>query len=109
MDVTFDPEEPKSYAFCSDTQYYPACIPTIKNVTALYHESSYLDEHEHMCVKTRHSTAKQAALIAKDANVGKLILGHYSTRYSDINNFKLEAKQVFENVELAEDGKKFFI
>ncbi len=108
-DITFDPEKSKSYAFCSDTQYFPECIPNIINVTALYHESSYLDEHEHMCVKTRHSTARQAALIAKEANVEKLILGHYSTRYSSIDKFKTEAKQVFENVELAEDGKKFII
>ena len=107
--ITFDPEKPKSYAFCSDTQYYPSCIPTIKNVTALYHESSFLDEHRHLCEKTRHSTARQAALIAKEATVERLILGHYSTRYSSIEEFKTEAKQVFDNVELAEDGKKFII
>lgn len=107
--ITFDPEAPKSYAFCSDTQYYPACIPNIRNATALYHESSFLDEHEYLCVKTRHSTAKQAALIAKEANVGKLILGHYSTRYTSIEKFKTEAEQVFDNVELADDGKKFII
>lgn len=109
VEITFDPENPKSYAFCSDTQYYPECIPTIKNVTALYHESSFLDEHEHMCTKTRHSTAKQAASIAKQAKVEKLILGHYSTRYPNIAKFKTEAMEVFENVELAEDGKKFII
>ncbi|MFT4800812.1 MAG: ribonuclease Z [Flavobacteriaceae bacterium] len=108
-EITFDPEKPKSYAFCSDTQYYPECIPTIKNVTALYHESSFLEEHEHLCAKTRHSTARQAALIAKEANVDRLILGHYSTRYPIIEKFKTEAKQVFDNVELAEDGKKFII
>tara|TARA_B100000809_G_scaffold266889_1_gene332575 strand:+ start:805 stop:1710 length:906 start_codon:yes stop_codon:yes gene_type:complete len=108
-EITFDPEKPKSYAFCSDTQYYPECIPTIKNVTALYHESSFLEEHEHLCAKTRHSTARQAALIAKEANVDRLILGHYSTRYPSIEKFKTEAKQVFGNVELAEDGKKFII
>jgi len=107
--ITLDPEKPKSYAFCSDTQYYPACIPVIKNVTALYHESSFLDEHRHLCEKTRHSTARQAALIAKEATVERLILGHYSTRYSSIEEFKTEAKQVFDNVELAEDGKKFII
>ena len=107
--ITLNPEKPKSYAFCSDTQYYPACIPIIKNVTALYHESSFLDEHRHLCEKTRHSTARQAALIAKEATVERLILGHYSTRYSSIEEFKTEAKQVFDNVELAEDGKKFII
>ncbi|MFK5981895.1 MAG: ribonuclease Z [Flavobacteriaceae bacterium] len=107
--ITFDPTPSKSYAFCSDTQYYPECIPNIKEVTALYHESTFLNEHEHMCKNTRHSTAQQAAEIAKEANVGKLILGHYSTRYASIQKFKKEAIQVFSNVELAEDGKKFLL
>ncbi len=108
-EITFDPEPPKSYAFCSDTQYYPDCIPIIKNVTALYHESSFLEEHKHLCARTRHSTAKQAATIAKEASVGRLILGHYSTRYTSIEKFKIEAEEVFDRVELAEDGKKFII
>ena len=107
--ISFDPDPPKSYAFCSDTQFYPACIPIIKNTTVLYHESSFLDEHEHLCAATRHSTAKQAAEIAKQANVKKLILGHYSTRYPNIEKFKTEAKQIFENVELAKDGIVFKI
>ena len=58
---------------------------------------------------TKHSTAKQAALIAKKANVGKLLLGHYSTRYDDLNVFKKEASEIFEPVELADDGKVFEI
>ncbi len=106
-EITFDPEKPKSYAFCSDTVYFPECIPQIKNATVLYHESTFLEEHKSMCATTRHSTAKQAALIAKEANVGKLILGHYSTRYSSLNKFSEEAKTIFENVDLAEDGKTF--
>jgi len=105
--ITLDPILPKSYAFCSDTQYYPECIPNIKNVTALYHESTFLNEHEDMCKNTRHSTAQQAAEIAKEAGVEKLILGHYSTRYASIQEFKKEAEQIFPNVVLAEDGKKF--
>jgi len=107
--ITFDPEKPKSYAFCSDTMYYPSCIPTIKNVTALYHESTFLNEHKHMCKNTRHSTAEQAATIAKEAEVGTLILGHYSTRYRQINVFKTEAELIFNNVVLAEDGKTITI
>jgi ribonuclease Z len=105
--VTFDPPTPKSYAFCSDTVYKPDIVPLISNVTAIYHESTFLDKHEHLCEPTKHSTAKQAALIARDANAGTLILGHYSTRYDNLNSFRKEAQSIFENVELADDGKVF--
>jgi ribonuclease Z len=105
--VTFDPPAPKSYAFCSDTVYKPDIVPLISNVTAIYHESTFLDKHEHLCEPTKHSTAKQAALIAKDANAGTLILGHYSTRYDNLNSFRKEAQSIFENVKLADDGKVF--
>jgi len=105
--VSFAPEPPKSYAFCSDTKYTETIIPIIKDTTALYHESTFLEEHAHLCKKTKHSTAKEAAIIASKANVGKLILGHFSTRYGNIKCFQEEAKEVFENVLLADDGKEF--
>ena len=105
--VTADPEPPKSYAFCSDTVYYPKIVPQIKEATVLYHESTFLEENQELAEPTKHSTAKQAAMIAKQANVKKLILGHYSTRYGNINLFKEEALTVFDSVELAEDGKTF--
>ena len=99
--------KPKSYAFCSDTMYKEAIVPIIKNVDVLYHESTFLDKHTHLALKTKHSTAKEAARIAKQANVGILLLGHYSTRYDGLNAFKEEAQEVFEKVELCEDGKEF--
>lgn len=105
--ISFDPPAPKSYAFCSDSFYHPKIVPQIKGVDVLYHESTFLDEHQHLCEKTKHSTAKQAASIAKQAEVGMLILGHYSKRYGNLNLFKKEAEEVFPNVELAEDEKKF--
>jgi ribonuclease Z len=105
--LTLDPEPPKSYAFCSDTVYYPEIIPQIKNTTVLYHESTFLKEHSHLCVPTKHSTAAEAGVIARDANVNTLILGHYSGRYLDLELFRKEAKENFNNVELAEDGKIF--
>jgi len=105
--VTNPAEKPKSYAFCSDTAYKEDIVPIIKNVDVLYHESTFLEQHAHLAPKTKHSTAKEAALIAKQANVGKLLLGHYSTRYDDLNVFKEEANTNFENVELADDGKVF--
>ncbi len=105
--LTFNPPEAKSYAFCSDTLYTEDIIPIIKNVTVLYHESTFLESESHLTEKTMHSTAKQAAKIAKLADVKNLLLGHYSTRYGTIKLFKTEAQEIFENVLLADDGLEF--
>jgi ribonuclease Z len=105
--VTKDPLPAKSYAFCSDTVYNESIVPIIQDVTILYHESTFLDKNESLCIPTKHSTAKQAATIAKKANVGTLILGHYSTRYNGYDEFKSEAETVFKNVRLSKDGKSF--
>lgn len=106
-ELSFDPEEAKSYAFCSDTVYNEDVIPIIKNVTALYHESTFLESESHLAEKTMHTTAKQAAKIAKLAEVKHLLLGHYSTRYGNIELFRTEANEIFENVLLADDGLEF--
>jgi ribonuclease Z len=106
-ELTFDPVQPKSYAFCSDTVYHEAILPIIENVDVLYHESTFLESEEGLAEKTLHSTAKEAARIALKANAKKLILGHYSTRYESIALFKEEAESVFPEVLLAEDGKTF--
>ena len=105
--LTFDPIPTKSYAFCSDTVYHEAIIPIIANSTVLYHESTFLQSEENLAKKTLHCTAKEAATIALKANVGQLILGHYSTRYEKIELFKDEAETVFSEVLLADDGKSF--
>ncbi len=105
--VTSPPEPSKSYAFCSDTAYFPEIVPQISNVTVLYHESTFLELHQNLAKTTKHSTAKEAADIAKKAKVGTLILGHYSGRYNDLEFFKKEATEIFQHVELAEDGKQF--
>ena len=73
----------------------------------LYHESTFLEKNESLCSPTKHSTAKQAATIAKKANVETLILGHYSTRYDGYDQFESEAKTVFNNVILSKDGASF--
>ena len=106
-ELTLDPRPVKSYAFCSDTRYDEAKIEQIKEVTVLYHESTFLESHKHLCAKTGHSSAIEAATIAQKANVGTLILGHYSTRYENIEIFKDEANTVFDHVEVADDGKVF--
>ena len=108
-EVTTDGRIPKRYAFCSDTAYSEAIIPIIQGVDAMYHESTFLEDQAALCAKTKHSTAKQAATIANKARVGRLILGHYSSRYKNLEPFKNEAMTVFKQVALAKDGKIFHI
>jgi ribonuclease Z len=97
-ELTIDPPKAKSYAFCSDTSYKPDIIPIIENSDLLYHEATFLSDREDLARKTKHSTSIQAAQIAKDSNVKKLIIGHYSGRYKEISSFKKEAETVFKNV-----------
>lgn len=106
-ELTFDPIPSKSYAYCSDTQYDESIVPIIENADYLYHESTFLESEAHLAEKTMHSTAIQAAKMARMANVKKLILGHFSTRYGDLSLFQKEAQTVFENTLLADDGKEF--
>lgn len=106
-ELTFDPIPSKSYAYCSDTQYDESIIPIIENADYLYHESTFLESEAHLAEKTMHSTAIQAAKMARMANVKNLILGHFSTRYGDLSLFQKEAQTVFENTLLADDGKEF--
>lgn len=105
--LTFNPPNPVSYAYCSDTVYKPEITSIIKNADLLYHESTFLKDKEELTSVTKHSTAEQAAMIAQKANVGQLILGHYSSRYTDISLFKQEAATVFSEVALAEEGRVF--
>jgi ribonuclease Z len=108
-DVTLDPPETRSFAYCSDTIFDPTICEYVKEVDLLYHESTFLDDHIARAKKTFHTTAKQAAEIATRANVKKLLLGHFSVRYTDLNDFITEAKPIFNNCDLAIDGKKIEI
>ncbi len=107
--LTLDPPKPKSYAYCSDTAYQPAMIPLIREVDVLYHEATFLETEAHLSATTKHSTAREAATIARDAGVGLLILGHFSTRYKSMEAFEKEAIRIYPKVALAEDGKMFDI
>lgn len=99
------PSEPaRSYAYCSDTRYLPMLHECLKDVCVLYHESTYSKEDEDMAKMYFHSTAAQAAQVASDANVGKLVLGHYSARYEDENRLLEEAKNIFPNTVLSDEG-----
>lgn len=95
--LTKAPKPPRSYAFCSDTRYKESIIPIIEKVHLLYHEATFLDDLKEMAQYTGHSTALEAAQIARKAQVGKLILGHFSNRYSDYSVFEEEARTVFPN------------
>ena len=95
--LTTSPDPSVSYAFCSDTRYLESVIPIIKNVTVLYHESTFLHDLKEMADYTGHTTALEAARIARKAEVGKLILGHFSNRYGDLTVFTDEARTVFPN------------
>ncbi|MEJ2584552.1 MAG: ribonuclease Z [Robiginitalea sp.] len=105
--LTEPPPKPKRYAYCSDTAYSPELLPYIEGVDTLYHESTFLESESDLAAKTKHSTAAQAARIALKGKVGRLILGHYSTRYKNLERFREEAAAIFPSVELAEDGKSF--
>lgn len=102
--LTRAPEPPKSYAHISDTAYMPELAEKIRNVNLLFHETTYLEDHSAMAKQRGHSTAREAAMVARDANAGALLTGHYSSRYRDDNLFKLEAEEVFSNVILNREG-----
>jgi ribonuclease Z len=106
-ELTLPAEPSKSYAYCSDTAYYEPVTDVIKQTDVLYHEATFTDELANRAAETKHSTAKQAATIAHKANVKTLILGHFSNRYAQLSNHLQEAKQIFENTLLAEEGKWF--
>lgn len=107
QELTIDPPKPKSYAFCSDTIYKESIVDQIKDVDLLYHEATFLANLSHLAKTTYHSTSEQAASIAKMANVGTLVIGHFSSRYPTTEQFLLEARAVFENSHIASDGGKF--
>ena len=108
-DVTFPPKKAFSYAYCSDTKYIPELYKKVKEVDLIYHESTFMDDMRERAENTYHTTASQAAELAKKANVGRLLLGHFSTRYRDLKPLLDEARGIFAESYLAEEGKKFLI
>lgn len=108
-ELTTDGPTPVTYAYCSDTGYTESYIPLIKGVDLLYHEATFLHDKVINAREKFHCTAFDAAQIAKKAKVKKLMLGHYSARYDDLNPLIEEACKIFENTVLAEEGKMYEI
>lgn len=108
-ELTTDPKTPRSYAFCSDTCYDERIIPFVNEIDLLYHEATFLSDKEDRAKETFHSTAAQAATIAKKANVKRLIIGHFSARYKNLYPLLDEAKEVFPETTLAMEGDVFSI
>ncbi|KXK41073.1 MAG: ribonuclease Z [Saprospiraceae bacterium] len=103
-DALFTKHAIRRYAYCSDTAYDEAIIPYINNANALYHESTYLSDMQELAAERMHSTTSDAANIARKADVDLLLLGHYSTRYADKTEFLRQAKQIFPNTMLTQEG-----
>ncbi len=106
-ELTTPPPAPRTYAYCSDTMYVPSNVPQLAHVDLLYHEATFTAADADRTERTGHSTAAEAAAIAKAADVKRLIIGHFSSRYIDLQPSLLEAKAVFERTELAEEGRVF--
>lgn len=107
--LTTPPAPVRSYAYCTDTAYRPQLAELLKGTTCIYHEATFADEHSLLAKKTYHSTAAQAANIALAAQAGRLILGHFSSRYKSESTLLDEAQQIFPNTILAEDGMRIIL
>jgi ribonuclease Z len=107
--LTFANKPPKSYAFCADTKYDESILAHIQNVHLMYHETTYLDNLKERAEERFHSTSKQAATMAVKANAQQLIIGHFSSKYDNLDQFKLEARTVFPKTKIAKEGVSFII
>jgi ribonuclease Z len=107
--VTLPAAREFSYAYCSDTKYLPGLAKMIQKVDLLYHEATFMEDMKDRAENTFHSTAAQAALVAQSAEVKQLIIGHFSTRYRDLNLLLDEAMLIFANSSLAREGEVFEI
>lgn len=102
---TLPPNHSYSYAYCSDTLYNEKIVEQITGIDLLYHEATFMTEHGDKAALTLHSTAQQAALIAKKAKVKQLLLGHFSARYKELDSLLAEASAEFQNCRLANEGE----
>ncbi len=108
-ELTTPAPAPRSFAYCSDTRFREALIPLLRGVDLLYHEATFLEEQAGLAEKTGHTTARQAAELAHRAGVGKLVLGHFSARYQDVEPFAEEARRVFANSVAGREGMRIAV
>ncbi|HRG78776.1 MAG TPA: ribonuclease Z, partial [Cyclobacteriaceae bacterium] len=108
-DFTLPPTPSYSYAFCSDTAWNEKMVEQIQGVNLLYHEATFMEEEIDKAHETKHSTAAEAASMAKRCNAGMLLVGHFSARYRELEPLLQEAREIFSNTQLAIEGTTFEI
>ncbi|MFM7645357.1 MAG: ribonuclease Z [Sphingomonadales bacterium] len=101
--------QPRRYAYCADTRYNESLLDHISHYDLIYHEATYLDDQREKAELRFHATAKQAALLAKKAQVKRLLLGHFSSQYENLDGFKAEAQEIFSATEIAEQGVTYLL
>jgi ribonuclease Z len=106
-DFTLPPKHSYAYAYCSDTAYYEDVIENVRGVDLLYHEATFMEDEKDKAIETKHSTAKEAATIAKKAEVKNLMIGHFSARYRELDPLLAEARAVFPQTTAAIEGETF--
>ena len=107
--AAYKPYEPRSYAYCSDTAPFPEEAGWLQGTTVLYHETTYLQELADQGAQRHHSTTLQAAQLAQDAGVEKLLIGHYSSRNADIKAYEAECRSIFPETYATSDGEVYDI
>jgi ribonuclease Z len=107
--VTDPAPKAKSYAFCADNLFHEELIPKVQDVDLLYHETTYLKDLPERAMARFHATTHHAATIAQLANAKKLLIGHFSSKYDKLEQFEVEAKEIFPNTELALEGATYFV
>ena len=107
--LTLPPRRSRSYAYCADTRYQPELAEAIRKVDLLYHEATFMHDEAELAAARYHSTTVQAATLARDAEVGQLLIGHYSSRYRNLTPLLEEARTVFPATQLALEGRDYFV
>ncbi len=105
--LTLPPRKSRSYAYCADTRYQASLVATVCGVDMLYHEATFMQEEAELAAARYHSTTVQAATLAQQAQVGQLLIGHYSSRYRDLNPLLQEAQAIFPRTQLALEGHDY--